>query len=69
MELTGQLNKTPVKIFALKQHQLPGADTGFVRGGQYFLGTKKFIIRNKKSRRSRKFFFGLKDSKRVKIND
>ena len=37
-------------------------------GGQDFLGTKKFIIRNQKSRRRRNFF-DLKDSKRVKIND
>ena len=37
-------------------------------GGQDFLVTKKFIIRNKKSRH-RKHFFDLKDSKRVKIND
>ena len=32
-------------------------------------GTKKLIIRNKKSCRRRNFFFDLKDSKRVKIND
>ena len=37
-------------------------------GGQDFLGTKKFIVRNKKSRR-RGIFFDLKDSKRVRIND
>ena len=32
-------------------------------GGQDFLGTKKFLNRNKKAR------LDLKDSKRVKIND
>ena len=37
----------------------PGADTGFKWGGGRldFLGTKKFIIRNKKSRRRRKYFW------------
>ena len=37
--------------FRFSCHIWPGADTGFKRGGQDFLGTKKFIIRNKKSRR------------------
>ena len=48
-----------------------GADTGFKGGGgARFLGTKKFIIRYKKSRRrAGEIFFDLKDSKRVKIND
>ena len=36
----------------------PGADTGFKWGGGLdFLGTKKFIIRNKKSRSRRKYFW------------
>ena len=38
-------------------------------GGQDFLGTKKFIIRNQKFALPGKIFFDLKDSKRVKIND
>jgi len=37
-------------------------------GGQDFLGTEKFIIRNK-NRAAVEKFFGFKDSKRVKINN
>ena len=47
-----------------------GADTGFKSGGcKIYLGRNKNSFRNKKTRRRKTFFFDLKDSKRVKIND
>ena len=56
----------PSTFFSFHQQQTFPSWQGRIQdlsegGGQDFLGTKKFIIRNKK-------FFDLKDSKRVKIN-